>query len=247
MLTKHSPAVQVYDNKTSNGARFWSYPKPSNSVMTAKTRVTRVALADDHERVRTGIRNLLERAQDIEVVAEAKDGIEALNIVQTYKPDVLILDMEMPRLSGTEVAERLKQEASPVRIIALSAHEDTQYILGMLDYGASGYIMKEEAPEILLKAIRRVAKGESGWISQRVGEKLENHRKRSSMKKSKTFTQREVEILKNVANELSVKEIADAMEIRESIVERYLEILRMKLEVNSNKQLLEAANKEGLL
>jgi DNA-binding NarL/FixJ family response regulator len=243
---KNTPAVQVYPKKTGNGAQVWNSSFPSKGLKTGSNNVARVALADDHDRVRAGIRNLLERASDIVVVAEAKDGWEALDVVRMHKPDVLILDMEMPHLNGNEVAQKLKEEASPVRIIALSAHEDTQYILGMLENGASGYLMKEEAPEILLKAVRSVARGESGWLSSRVAEKLESY-KRSTLKKSKTFTQREVEILRRMANELSVEEIAEALDIRENIVERYIEILRMKLEASSDKQLLEAATKEGLL
>jgi DNA-binding NarL/FixJ family response regulator len=208
--------------------------------------ITRVVLADDHTIVRAGIRKLLERAGDIIVIGEAANGLEALEIARARRPDVLLLDMEMPYLNGKEVAEKLKEENSPVNIIALSAHDDTQYILGMLENGASGYLMKEEAPDILVKAVRNVARGESGWLSSRVAEKLNNH-KRSSYRRSKTFTLRELDILKYLAEARPNEEIAEIMHISDKVLDRYIEIMCVKFNVGSSKQLLEEAKKEGLL
>jgi DNA-binding NarL/FixJ family response regulator len=238
--------VQVFRSKTGNGGLFGHTSTVSKVKGKNKASITRVVLADDHSKVRAGIRSLLERAADIVVVAEAKDGREALQIVRAHQPDILLLDMEMPYLNGTEVAQKLKEEKSPVNIIALSAHDDTQYILGMMENGASGYLMKEEAPEILVKAVRNVARGETGWLSSRVAEKLANH-KRSSYRQNKTFTLRELDILRYLSEEKSNQEIADAMHVPEKIIERYIEIMYMKLEVFSNKQLLEEAAKEGLV
>jgi DNA-binding NarL/FixJ family response regulator len=101
---------------------------------------TRVVLADDHARVRAGIRSLLETAPDIVVIGEAEDGIEALELVERLSPDVLLLDVEMPHMTGNEVAAQLKQNSSSVRILVLSAHDDSQYIIGMLNNGVSGYL-----------------------------------------------------------------------------------------------------------
>lgn len=133
---------------------------------------TRVVLADDHAAVRLGIRIILERAPDIAVVGEASDGFQALRLVEDLMPDVLLLDMEMPGLKGVEVAQRLKAVGSPVRILALSSYDDKQYILGLLATGALGYLVKEEAPEKIVAAVRGVARGERGWISQRIAAQI---------------------------------------------------------------------------
>jgi DNA-binding NarL/FixJ family response regulator len=133
---------------------------------------TRVVLADDHPIVRAGIRRLLEKAADIQVVGEASDGIEALHLVEDLDPDVLLLDVEMPGLRGTEVARRLQVAGSPVHILALSSYDDEQYIRGMLASGAAGYLTKEEAPQTLVHAVRRIARGDQGWISQRVAARM---------------------------------------------------------------------------
>ncbi len=133
---------------------------------------TRVVLAEDNEIVRKGIRKLLIRAQDIEVVAEAKDGLEALRHVDELLPDILLLDVEMPLLNGIEVARQLNIIESKPRILVLSAYDDMEYIRKMLANGASGYLIKDEAPERIVEAVRSVAQGETGWVSPQVAKKL---------------------------------------------------------------------------
>lgn len=134
--------------------------------------ITRIVLADDHDKVRNGIRNLLEHTQDILVVGEASNGAEAVKLVETLSPDILLLDMEMPIMNGTQVAMELKRKELPVKILALSAYDDQQYILSMLSLGAAGYLTKEEVPEILIKAIRGIAQGQQGWISRRAANNI---------------------------------------------------------------------------
>ena len=135
-------------------------------------KITRVVLADDHAKIRAGIRNLLKNISDILVVGEASDGLEALNMVNDLLPDVLLLDMEMPLMKGSEVAARLQQNASPVHVLALSAYDDRQYILSMLENGAAGYLTKDEVPDTLVTALRGVAQGQTGWISRRLADKF---------------------------------------------------------------------------
>jgi DNA-binding NarL/FixJ family response regulator len=132
----------------------------------------RVVLADDHPLMRRGICSMLNRTEDIEVVGEARNGYEALSMVHELDPDVLLLDMEMPGLPGMEVAKELEAAGSGVPILALSAHEDKQYILGILATGAAGYLTKEELPETIVRAVRGVAKGENGWVSRKIAEYL---------------------------------------------------------------------------
>ena len=128
----------------------------------------RTVLADDHRVVRAAIHNLLDKAGDIEVVGEADNGVEALRLVKELLPDVLLLDMEMPGMTGVDVARHLQAAGVPVCILVLSAYDDKQYTLGMLASGASGYLLKEDAPKMLIDAVRAVARGERGWVSQRV-------------------------------------------------------------------------------
>lgn len=129
---------------------------------------TRVVLADDHTMVRKGIRLILERAPGIEVVGEASNGIEAVDCVIRHDPDVLVLDMEMPELDGLGVVRHLAALRPDVRILVLSAHTDKHFVQGVLEYGMAGYLAKDEAPEKVVDAIRRVAAGSGGFFSERV-------------------------------------------------------------------------------
>jgi DNA-binding NarL/FixJ family response regulator len=132
----------------------------------------RVILADDHPFLRTGLRKILDKTSDIVVIGEAGDGDQALELVESLEPDVLVLDVEMPRVNGIQVARELNSRDTGVRILVLSAHDDRAHILGMLDAGVAGYLTKDEASEVLVKAVRGVAEGKDGWISQRVANKL---------------------------------------------------------------------------
>jgi len=133
---------------------------------------TRVVLAEDNEIVRRGIRKLLNQALDIELVGEVRDGVEALRLVKELEPDVLVLDVEMPIKNGIQVAQEMKRDLWATRILVLSAYDDQGYILEMLANGASGYLIKDEAPERILEAVRGVAQGQTGWVSPQVEAKL---------------------------------------------------------------------------
>ena len=120
----------------------------------------RIMLADDHPVARAGIRKFLNKATDIEVIAEASDGNQALELAKKLVPDVLLLDIELPGLKGVEVARELQSIASPVKILVLSTYDDKQFIFGLLGNGAAGYLTKEEVPETIVEAVRGVARGE---------------------------------------------------------------------------------------
>jgi DNA-binding NarL/FixJ family response regulator len=134
----------------------------------------RVVLADDHSGVRSGIRHLLEREPDISVIGETTDGIEALELAELLVPDILLLDVEMPGMTGIEVAKQLKAQDSNVRILALSSYDQREYIQAMLQNGASGYLVKDEAPDLLVEAVLGVSRGETGWFSSRVKSRIQN-------------------------------------------------------------------------
>ena len=134
--------------------------------------IIHVLLVDDHPFVRTGIRNILQEISNIQVVGEAGDGFQALRLVESLAPDVLVLDMEMPGMKGIDVARELRAKGSNLPILALSAHEDKQFILGMLANGAAGYLVKDEVPETIVRAIQGVALGEQGWVSRRVAARI---------------------------------------------------------------------------
>ncbi len=128
----------------------------------------RVVVADDHAVMRMGIVNLFTRQPDIEVVGEAKNGQEALRIIEETEPEVIVLDMQMPVMDGVEVALALKKMDSRVKILAFSAFNEKYYIISLLELGASGYLTKDEDPNMLVEAVRGIAKGETGWLSPSV-------------------------------------------------------------------------------
>lgn len=133
----------------------------------------RVVIADDHAIMRVGIRNILSRSSDIHVIGEASNGAEAITQVNQLAPDVLILDMEMPVMDGVEVARRLHASNSPVRVLVLSAYDDRQYIEEMLNMGASGYLIKDEAPEVIVEAVQDISNGVTGLISRKAAARLQ--------------------------------------------------------------------------
>jgi len=137
----------------------------------------KVVVAEDNTIIRLGIRKLLSKSQEIEVTGEATNGMEALQLVGQIEPDILLLDVEMPGLNGIEVARTLKKSISSTRILVLSAYDDQEYIREMLLNGASGYLLKDEAPERIIEAVKGVAQGETGWVSPQVEARLKRKRK----------------------------------------------------------------------
>jgi len=121
----------------------------------------RIVIADDQKTVRSGVRKIIENADDMEVIAEAGDGLKTIEIVKEFLPDVVILDMIMPRLNGIEVTQRIRSGSPGVKVIALSVYSDERYVLGMINAGASGYILKEDVFRELCVAVRTVVKDEN--------------------------------------------------------------------------------------
>jgi DNA-binding NarL/FixJ family response regulator len=206
----------------------------------------RVLLADDHPVVRTGICALLEKAPDITVVAQAESGAEVLHLVEEMAPDILLLDMEMPDATGVEVARQLKARKSLVHVLALSAYDDAQYVQNLLANGAAGYLTKEEAPEMIVDAIRGIARGEKGWISRRAVAKMAAWTPQENLA-SHEITMREREVLQLVATGKTNQEIAAALSISEKTVEKHVGAILAKLQVTSRVEAAVWAVQHGLV
>ena len=209
----------------------------------------RVVLADDHVFVRDGIKSLLENENNIIVVGEATDGQEALTIVASEKPDLLIVDIRMPHFTGIEVVEKIRQEKTPLKIVVLSMHESEEYVLKSIKAGADGYLLKGSSKEEFLKALHTVANGGkyfSGDISSILINQLTNGNapltteKKRQLDEELVITKREKEILQLLLSGKGNKEIAEALEISKRTAEVHRFNLMKKLKV---KNLIELANK----
>ncbi len=205
----------------------------------------RVLLADDHPVVRDGIRMLIESDPDIVVVGQADGGREAVALVKELQPDILLLDMEMPDMSGIEVTRQLRSEKTPVRILALSAYDDAHYVRGLLSQGAAGYLTKDEAPEFILEAIHGVWRGQEGWLSRRIAarlatfsrEEIDNH----------NLTPRELQVLGKIVAGKTNQEAGLELGISDKTIEKHLVSIYSKLGVSSRVEAAVLAVREGLI
>lgn len=214
----------------------------------------RVVLADDHVFVRDGIKSLLENEANIEVVGEATDGLEALKIVETEQPDLLILDIRMPNLTGIEVVEKLRSQNNFVKIVMLSMHESEEYVLKSIRAGADGYLLKGSSKEEFLKAVHTVANGGkyfSGDISSILIGQLSNPvaamESKLSLDEDMMITKREKEILKLLLSGKGNKEIAEALDISKRTAEVHRFNLMKKLKVKNLMELSNKANEFSLI
>ncbi|MDP5201998.1 response regulator transcription factor [Flavobacterium sp. DG2-3] len=207
----------------------------------------RVVLADDHVFVRDGIKSLLENEANIEVVGEAIDGADALEVVAATKPDLLIVDIRMPNLTGIEVVEKLRSENNNVKIIMLSMHESEEYVLKSIKAGADGYLLKGSSKEEFLKALHSVSGGGkyfSGDISSILIGQLTSSsaslEPKQTLGEEMMITKREKEILTLLLSGKGNKEIAEALDISKRTAEVHRFNLMKKLKV---KNLMELSNK----
>lgn len=210
----------------------------------------RVMIADDHTVVRQGIRNVLEQVDGLEVVGEAGDGDEALELARKLRPDVVLLDVTMPGRTGLEVTRELRSDEIESGILILSMHDDPEYVLQAVRAGADGYVLKDVTPAELRKAIQTVHEGRE-YFAERVTHQLsvglraelEREQRKSRLE---SLTARETEVLVLVAEGLTNREIAEKLEISPRTVETHRERLMTKLRIRTVAGLTRFVVEEGL-
>ena len=210
----------------------------------------RVLLADDHKIIRDGLRTLIDREAGMEVVAEAENGRKTVRLAQKLRPSVVVMDVTMPDMNGIDATRKIAEEASGVRVIGLSMHSDRRYILGMLEAGASGYLLMDCAFEELAAAIRNVAAGNT-YLSPKIAEVVVkgylDRTPGSPPGPGSSLTPREREVLQLLAEGMAAKEIAAHLNVSVKTVETHRRNMMEKLNMHSIAELTKYAVREGLV
>ena len=208
----------------------------------------RVLLADDHVLVRQGIRQFLEDAGDIEVVAEANDGAEAIRLIQEHQPEVAVLDIRMPEMTGIEATRRIKAQFPQVRVLILTAYDDDPYVFALLQVGADGYVLKTASADELVRAVRTVYKGQSALspeITSKVVRQMTGGKPAGAAEQVETLTERELDVLRLAAQGKTNRAIGSELEISHRTVQGHLASIYGKLGVNSRTEAVTEALRRG--
>jgi DNA-binding NarL/FixJ family response regulator len=206
----------------------------------------RILIADDHGIVRGGMKLLIERQPDMEVIAEAEDGVDAFEQAVRVKPDLCVLDVSMPRMTGLQAARQIKAHLPETQVVMLSMHDDQRYVFDALKAGASGYVLKREVDSALLDAIRAVHRGEA-FLTNAVERSLIRDWMSDDMHSpDEPLTPREQEVLKLIAEAHTNKEIAAVLHLAEKTVESHRANLLRKLGMRDRVELVRYAIKRGL-
>ncbi len=209
----------------------------------------KIVIADDHRMVREGLKQLLELDGDISVVGEAGDGITCLDVIEQLNPDVVLLDINMPKMNGLQVLQKLKENNCRSRILILTIHNEIEYLMKAVDIGVDGYILKDSESNVLRKAIFSVKNGESYIQSELVSllkEKLENSGK-DTLSEDNLLTKREMEVLKLLTEGLFNKEIAYQLSISEKTVKNHVSNIFKKISVSDRTQAAVYAIKNNIV
>lgn len=205
----------------------------------------RVLIADDHSIIREGVREILAGADGIQVVAEEADGARALDQIRALRPEVAVLDIEMPKMSGIEVARQVGQEKLPTRVILLSMHKDAFIVQGAVAASVAGYILKEDAPQELLQAIQAVRQGQF-YLSPRLTGPIVQGLRRDGGAPAPELTEREQQVVRLLARGLGSKEIAAELGLTPKTVAGYRSRIMDKLNIKSVAQLVKYALRNRL-
>jgi DNA-binding NarL/FixJ family response regulator len=213
------------------------------------TEAIRVVLADDHPLMLKAMDDLLRGEGGFRVEAQCPDGETALNAVRTYRPDILVLDLRMPRRDGISVLREIRSEQLPTRVVLLAASLDDEEMLEASRLGVGGVVLKEMAPRMLVQCIRKVHAGEP-WIERRAAARMFEmllRREAGAREISKLLTAREVDVLRMTASGLRNREIADRLHISEGTVKTHLHSIYEKIQVRSRAELIIYCRDKGLI
>lgn len=208
----------------------------------------KIMIADDHSMIREGLRNLLELEGEIEVIAEAENGEDCLEKLKTYKPDVLLLDIDMPKKNGLQVLKVFKEQKVIQKVLVLTVHNQIEYLMGAMDLGVNGYILKDSESRELKKAIFTICEGNTYLPSSLVP--LMNSKKMQKnvdSEKIDSLTKRELEVLKLLAVGMYNKEVAQNLAISERTVKNHVSNIFKKLEVTDRTQAAVFAIRNSLI
>jgi len=207
----------------------------------------RLLIADDHAVVRQGIRQILADAPELEIVAEASNGLEALELMRSTGVDVVILDLSMPGLSGLETVKKIKQDCPRVPILVLSMHPEEQYAVRVMRAGAAGYLTKDSAPEELVAAVRSIAGGHK-YVTSTLAEQLALELERGSERSPhEALSDREYQVMLLMAEGLRGQDIAERLTLSVKTVSTYRARLLHKMNMSTNAELIRYALREGLV
>jgi DNA-binding NarL/FixJ family response regulator len=205
----------------------------------------RIVIADDHGIVRSGVKLLLDRQDDMEVVAEAEDGVDAVARVVEHRPDVAILDVSMPRMTGLQATHEIKQQSPDTQVLILSMHDDQRYLFEALRAGASGYVLKAAADQDLVDAVRAASRGEPFLTSEAQQALIRDFLSRGD--EPAALTPREQEVVKLIAEAHTNREIAEILQLSEKTVESHRARVLQKLGMRDRVELVRYAIRSGLV
>jgi len=207
----------------------------------------RLLVADDHGIMRSGLCLLLGRQPDMEVIAEASDGVEAVQMALRVRPDICVMDVAMPRMTGLQATVEIRAHAPEVSVLVLSMHDDERYLFEALQAGAAGYVLKREADQALVEAVRAVSRGEPFMTNAAEASLVREWMADESSGPAEPLTPREREVLKLIAEAFTNREIGEILHLAEKTVESHRANLMRKLGMRDRVELVRYAIRRGLI